>query len=143
MKKLFALVLLLFIHSLDSFSQSTYMKDKSETSDVSQKVTKLFSESKIAEAVVLLSLYWPLPQNEISSIESQTVKYLNVFNERFGKVQGIEKGKTETINDFAIREVYFIKYSNHAIRLIFIYYRGEKGWIINSFKWDDSFEKEF
>jgi hypothetical protein len=47
------------------------------------------------------------------------------------------------IADFSIRETYIIRFENTAIRVIYTYYKNNSGWILNEFKWDDSFAEEF
>ncbi|MEQ8358488.1 MAG: hypothetical protein RH860_03305 [Cytophagales bacterium] len=142
MKKLIIAVALSFT-SWGLFAQDEYLKDQIEAKDLSKKVTELFNENKISKSFKELTRYWPLPQNEIESIEEKTIKYLNLIDERFGKAIGIVKVNNETINDIALRETYLIRYENTAIRLIFTYYKNNNGWIVNSFKWDDSFKEEF
>jgi len=61
---------------------------------------------------------------------------------RFGNPIGYAKIKEEHILDLVIRETYLIRYDYTAIRLKFTYYKNNNGWIINSFKWDDSFDEE-
>jgi len=36
-----------------------------------------------------------------------------------------------------------IRYEYTAIRVKIIYYQNKDGWIVNSFKWDDTFSEEF
>ncbi|MBB6681201.1 hypothetical protein H4O20_07065 [Aequorivita sp. 609] len=129
--------------SLGLFAQEKYMKDINETIELSKKVVSLFNDNKISESFDQLTPYWPMPQNELESIEEKTIKYLNIIEQRFGKSIGTIKVKNETISDIAIRETYLIRYENTAIRLIFTYYRNNNGWIVNAFKWDDSFTEEF
>ena len=119
------------------------MKNEKETQELSKKVVALFNENKISESFGELAPYWPLPQNEFESLESKTIKYLNLIEDRFGKSVGTLKVNNETISDIAIRETYLIRFENTAIRLIFTYYKNDKGWIVNAFKWDDSFTEEF
>ena len=106
-------------------------------------INSLFNENKISESFEQLTPYWPLPLNEIESIEEKTIKYLNILEQRFGKSIGTLKVNNETISNIAIRETYLIRYNNSAIRLIITYYKNDKGWIVNAFKWDDSFTEEF
>ena len=68
---------------------------------------------------------------------------MNLIVDRFGPSIGIVKVKTETIADIAIRETYLIRYDYTAIRVKIIYYQNKDGWIVNSFKWDDTFSEEF
>lgn len=125
------------------FAQDKYLKTIDETQEISIKVVSLFKENKISKAFGELTPYWPLPANEIEALEEKTVKYLNLIDQRFGKSIGMLKIKNETISDVATRETYLIRYENTAIRLIFTYYRNDNGWVLNAFKWDDSFTDEF
>jgi hypothetical protein len=68
---------------------------------------------------------------------------MELLQSRFGAVEGVLKIKEEKINDFAIRETYILRFENQAIRLVYIYYKNKKGWILNTFKWDDEFYQEF
>lgn len=142
MKQMLVITILTFI-SLNLSAQGKYLKDVSETQELSKKVLKLFSDNKISESFKELSFYWPLPQNEIDALEEKTIKYLNLINERFGKSIGTVKVKNETIADIATRETYLIRFENTAIRVIFTYYKNDNGWIVNAFKWDYSFTEEF
>lgn len=142
MKKTF-ITFTLSLMSLSLIAQEKYLKNETETQELSKKIVLLFSDNKISESFDQLSPYWPLPQNEIESIEEKTIKYLNIIEERFGKSIGTLKVKNEIISDIAIRETYFIRYENTAIRLIFTYYKNNNGWIVNAFKWDDSYTEEF
>ena len=142
MKKTIIAISLSFI-SFGLFAQKKYMKDINETKELSKNIVSLFNDNKISESFDQLTLYWSIPQNEIESIEEKSIKYLNIIGQRFGKSLGIIKIKNETISDIAIRETYLIRYDNHAIRLIFTYYKNNNGWVVNAFKWDDSFSKEF
>lgn len=142
MKKIFLIILLSSL-SISLFSQEKYFKNISETQNFSKQIVSLFKENKISQSFEELTPYWPMPENEIESIEGQTIKYLNLIEQRFGKSIGEFKVKNETISDFAVRETYIIRYSNSAIRLIFTYYKNEQGFILNAFKWDDSFTEEF
>ena len=140
-KQIMTLVLALF--SIGLFAQDKYLKDIAETQKLSKKVVQLFNENKILESFDELTPYWPMPKNEFDAIKEKTIKYLNIIEQRFGKSIGTLKVKNETISEIALRETYFIRYENTAIRLIFTYYKNDKGWIVNAFKWDDSFTEEF
>ena len=134
---------LFLLFALNSNAQTQTLKDKAQTQELSKKVTALFQEKKVSECFKQLSIYWPMPQNEIDGLQENTIKYLNIISERFGKAIGTLKIKDETISDIAIRETYFVRYERHAVRLIFTYYKNDNGWILNSFSWDDSFATEF
>jgi hypothetical protein len=142
MKRQF-IALIFSLFSIGLFAQDKYFKDVAETQELSKKVVKLFNENKISESFEELTPYWPMPKNELDAIEEKTIKYLNIIEQRFGKSIGVLKVKNEKISEIALRETYLIRYEKTAIRLIFTYYKNNKGWIVNAFKWDDSFAEEF
>ena len=83
---------------------------------------------------------WHLPENELDQLESLTIKQFNSVSDRFGKTKGYEFITDLKINDFLLRKVYILKFERHMIRVLFTYYNSGEGWIINSFKWDDTID---
>lgn len=124
-------------------SQNSIIKDTDAARQISLQVSQDFKNNKIAEAFNLIRQYWPLPENEINTLESQTVSSLNLISDRYGKAESIIKVSEQGIKDTGLRETYLLKYENTAIRIIFTYYKNSRGWIINSFKWDSDFDEEF
>ena len=140
--KISIIVLVTLINFL-SFGQAKHLKDPSETEKLSVKATEYFIANKMKECFSELQTYWPLPENEIEALQEKTTRYMNIIEERFGKAIDFKKVKTENISDFALRESYIIRFEYTAIRVIYTYYKNNKGWILNEFKWDDSFAEEF
>ena len=134
---------LIFLLTLSLSAQKKYLTDSLSTKNLSKEIVNLFNENKISLAIEKLAPFWPLPQSELDLFEEKTIKNINVIEQRYGKPVGVLKIKNETISNIAIRETYIIHYQISAIRLIFTYYKNNKGWILNAFKWDDSFENEF
>jgi len=143
MKKLLLLIACLYFFPSQGQEEKKTLADLAATEKLSQEVVDLFEKMDIRSAFVEMAQYWPLPDNEIESLEGQTIRYLNMLGERLGEPQGSSKVKTEHIGDFAQRETYILRYEYSAIRIIFSYFRNDKGWVLNAFKWDDSFEEEF
>lgn len=133
----------LLFSTMGLFAQNKTMKSVEETQALSKNIVELFEKNKITESFEELKPFWPLPENEIASLEQKTLKYLNLIELRFGESEGTIKVKNEHIADIAIRETYLIRYEYTAIRLIFTYYKNNKGWVVNAFKWDDSYSDEF
>ena len=137
------LLFLLLISFASPYAQKKYFASPKEVNEFSKKSTVLFKEGKFADFFNELKSYWPLPDNEIISLEDKTVQFMELLQSRFGAVETASKIKEEKISDFAIRETYILRFENQAIRLIYVYYKNKKGWILNSFKWDDEFTQEF
>lgn len=143
MKRFYTIIVFYAILHCGANAQIKVLNSQQETRALSNKVTELFRNNEIAESFEELGTYWPLPENELDAIEEKTIKYLNILKGRFGDPIGTVKVKEEKIADVAIRETYLVRYQNTAIRLKFIYYKNDEGWIVNAFKWDDSFTEEF
>ena len=129
--------------SYSSYCQSKFLKNEAELRIESKKITELFKNDSIIEVFTEMKKYWPLPENELTDMQTKSITMLNTVKARFGESIGYSKIKEEKINDFALRETYIVRYTNHAIRLIFTYYKNNQGWVINGFTWDDSFAEEF
>ncbi len=124
-------------------AQLKCMRNAEATEKLSEKVANLFDENEISDAFDLLSPYWPLSKSELKTLEDQCTKHMDMLEEKFGEVQDVTKVKSESIPDVAIQETYFLRYKYTATRLIFTYYKGKKGWVVNAFEWDESFDEEF
>ena len=143
MLRLFFLIIIITNTSYFSFSQAKTLKTESEVKAVSRKVSELFKNDSIIEAFTEMKKYWPLPENELADMQTKSISAMNTVKARFGEAIGFTKVKEEKISDFALRETYLIRYTNHALRLIFTFYKNNEGWILNGFHWDDSFVEEF
>lgn len=129
--------------TLQGYAQNKYLKDTESVKLISKDITTLFKENKISEAFTKIKMYWPLPANEIDNLETKTIQSMNLVSQRYGHAEEIVKITEQNIKETALREIYLIKYEYNALRLIFTYYKNSKGWIVNGFKWDDSFTEEF
>ncbi len=142
--KFLFLTTILFICSVSiSNAQNKYLENPESVRVLSKKIANLFVEKKSSVAFDEMLDYWPLPTDEFEDLRTKTLKYMNILDERFGGIIGNVKVNEEKISDIAVRETYIVRYNYSAIRLIFTYYKSDKGWVINSFKWDDSFTEEF
>ncbi|MFC4818087.1 hypothetical protein [Flavobacterium sp. GCM10023249] len=135
--------ILVLMSITSAVAQEKYFASSKEAKDFSVKCSTLFKENKLNDFFKELRAYWPLPENEIGSLEDKTIQYMNLLKDRFGATEGVVKIKEEVISDFAIKETYILRFENSAVRLIYVYYKNKKGWVINMFKWDDSFTEEF
>jgi hypothetical protein len=61
---------------------------------------------------------------------------------RFGNIIGTDFIKDD-IKDYVIRKIYVIRFEKHMIRVLFTFYKNDKSWILNGFKWDDKIDELF
>ncbi len=137
---LMVIITALFIQCTEAQS---YLKNKVELSEHSERVMDFLKDSEFQKAFTELQEYWPLPENEMVQLETQTIKQFNMVADRFGDIIGVDFIKDETIKDFVVKKIYVLRFEKHMIRVLFTYYRNNEGWILNGFKWDDQFGELF
>ncbi len=139
-KILFAVIAMLFLQCTKA---QTYLSSEDELSKHSDKVMKFLKDSEFQKAFTELQIYWPLPENEMMQLESQTIKQFNMVADRFGNIIGFDFIRDMSIKDYAIKKIYVLRFEKHMIRVLFTYYKNNDGWILNGFKWDDQFDELF
>lgn len=141
MNKYLALIPALLI--MQFATAQDYISNREDLSKHAGSVVMHLKDSEFHKAFSELQKYWPLPENEVAQLESQTMKQFNVVSDRFGKIIGADFVNDRTVKDYVVRKTYVIRFEKHMIRLLFTYYKNDKGWLLNGFKWDDQFEELF
>jgi hypothetical protein len=116
------------------------LKSIDECKALCESFIQLLDRSKFDEAFLILKPYWPLPENEIATLQMQTVTQLNTIAPRFGEIVGSEFVSKKVVNDFIVRFNYVQKRQNHIIRWDFVFYKPKDSWLINSVRFDDSID---
>jgi hypothetical protein len=141
MNKFLALIIALLI--IQFARAQDYMSNKEDLSKHAESVVMHLKDSQFQKAFSELQKHWPLPENEMTQLESQTIKQFNMVADRFGKIIGADFVKDRTVKHYVIRKTYVIRFEKHMIRVLFTYYKNDNGWLLNGFKWDDQFEELF
>src|SRR5210317_1996666 len=115
MKTYLITIIILFV-SISAFGQKKHFKNISEIEQFSEKMSDQLYENNLSESFAEMQDYWPLPSNEIESLQEKTIRYFNMLDDRFGKRIGVSKVKNKTISDFAFQETYIIRFRYSAIR---------------------------
>ncbi len=84
-----------------------------------------------------------VPTAEIDAILGQAELQQPMLVARFGKSIGYEQIRNDAVGSSLARVVYIQRFEKHAMVWRFILYRGNDGWIINSFKYADDIESAF
>jgi hypothetical protein len=81
--------------------------------------------------------YTIVPVAEFDAAIGQAEMQTPVFLSRFGKSIGHELIRNDAVGQSLIQIVELQKFQKHAMVWRFIFYRGEGGWVLNSFKYAD------
>jgi len=129
---------LVFSQAEKALSNQTEIKEKC------QQIVDDFTKDDITSAFSKIKEIWILPEDELNNLETQSIKQLNVVEDRFGAVIGNKLVKEDLVEDVLYRLNYVVKLDYHGLRIQFVFYNGKDGkWYLNKFKWDDSLSKLF
>jgi len=140
---LFFVVCVIVLTQLPVLAESKVLGDKAQLRKISDEFMQRVMSNNIPAAFELVEPYFPLPENEFSMLQMQSVKQLGMVGQRFGSQISYEFIKEASVNDIFIKHVYLQKYEKHAVRWTFIFYNPKDGWIINNLRWDDNIDDLF
>lgn len=136
---------LLFILTM-FFSVSAYslgLSTESEAKKLCDKSSYQFGQGQIKESFNTLKQHWPLPEEEITNLIYKTESQLQMVGSRFGTVLGSDFINTKKVGNSFVKYTYVIKYQNHALRYMCIFYKPQNLWVLNSVLWDDETKQLF
>jgi hypothetical protein len=136
MKPFFFCFLLILCISVTR-AQISYLADTAETSKLSESIAKKFFKKDFSEGIDELKKYWTADKSELDELKEITTTTMEKALKRYGEFISYSRFKTKTKGDFVREEVYVIRMEYHILRLNFLYYKSNKGWMINNFTWDD------
>ncbi|HYR28585.1 MAG TPA: hypothetical protein VEU30_08970 [Thermoanaerobaculia bacterium] len=143
-----ALVVLALAFGLSAAAQEAAapvppLKSVADARKLADKAMGLFQKEKLAEGYDVLKPYWPLPPIEIDSIANTTATQWPIVEQRYGASIGTEFLTEQPLGNSFVRLIYLQKFERHAIRWVFIFYKPNDRWIVNSFSFDDSISAMF
>ncbi|MGM0442478.1 MAG: hypothetical protein ACQEQC_08685 [Elusimicrobiota bacterium] len=119
------------------------LKSEAQTRRFGDKIVEEFTSGNISESFEIAKEHWPMPAEELDNLSSQTEAQIKQLRPRFGDIVGKEFIRREKLGDSFLRYQYIIKFENHAIRWILIFYRPKGEWVLNQLNWDDKIERLF
>lgn len=133
MKAWFLLLLVLAAYP----SQAAELPDATAAVALSDRIMQKAAEGDVRAALELGRPYIVIPHSEFDSMLGQAELQLPMIAVRFGKPIGYEFLRNDTVGDSLVQTVYLQKFEKHAMVWRFVFYRNEKGWVLNSFKYAD------
>jgi hypothetical protein len=89
-------------------------------------------------AVKQIRMYTGLPAAEFDVFTAQVANQLPALLQRYGPATGYDFVREDVAGQSLIRLVYLEKHEKSALRWAFIFYKGEKGWVLSDFKLDSN-----
>lgn len=125
------------------FGQESYLQSADHAKALSVSVMEDFFRAQFSSSFENMKNYMPVSNEEVSSLELKTQKFFKIIHLEYGQPNDFVKVYEKKLGEVAFKEVFFIRFDKHPIIVTFIYYHNGKGWILSSFKWNDSLSTEF
>lgn len=113
------------------------LKDTAAARQLTDKVMIKVGAGDMAGGVQLTRPFLIVPPAEFDVMLNQIDMQQPVITQRFGKTIGHEFIREEKIGANLLRIVQIHRFEKHAMRWTFYFYRGNEGWVLNTFKTDD------
>jgi hypothetical protein len=84
-----------------------------------------------------------IPTAEFDAMLGQLPLQVPGMSSRFGASMGYEFIGEDKIGESVARLTYIHKFERHAMRWYFYCYKGKRGWIVNTFRFDDKLHELF
>ncbi len=84
-----------------------------------------------------------VPSAEFDAMVGQTKLQLPIVGGRFGSSIGYEFIREDRLGETLARFTYIHRFEKHAMRWLFYLYRGNNGWVVNTFLFDDKWHELF
>ncbi len=130
-------VTLLAILTLLTVSLEAGFKSEHEVRQYADSIVEEVSRGEVSAAIELAKEYWPMPTEEMDELSRHTVSQLRQVSNRFGGIIGSEFIDEKKMGGSFLRYRYIVKFENHAIRWVMIFYKPVDEWILNKLNWDD------
>lgn len=111
--------------------------------ELTDKVIAKVVASSIEDGIRLLKPFSINPEAEIEAAIGQAKLQVPMISQRYGKVIGHEFIQEEKIGDSLIKITHIVKFEKHPMRWTFFFYKGNDGWVMNTFFFDDNIRAIF
>jgi hypothetical protein len=136
MKRFLALLSLATLATA-SWGQAQTLENLAAARGLTDKVLARVAGGDFEGGLRMLKPYSIVPDAEIESAIGQAKLQVPLMEGRFGRSVGAEFLREERVGDSLARITQIQRFEKHAMRWIFVFYRGPRGWVMNTFYFDD------
>lgn len=131
-----SIFLSLALAALVAHAQSQFLTGPAEVRKLADGVMGSVGAQNYDGAWAQMKPYAVVPPAEFDAFSAQFTSQIPNILQRYGSAAGSEFVREEKAGDSLLRLVYLARHQKSAMRWYFIFYRGEKGWILSDFKFD-------
>lgn len=143
MRKILNALTAILLAVLSNTSLADTLPSPASARELTDKVMTFVAKGEIEAGIRLLKPYSVVPDAEFEAAIGQLKLQVPVMRERFGKILGSEFLREDPTGNSLIRITQLQKFEKHPMRWIFIFYKSDNGWVLNTFYFDDNIRSLF
>lgn len=136
-------VLALVLCALSLTVKAEVLKGPQEARQLADRIMSKVGSGDVDSGLTLMKPYLIVPEVELEAQRNQAKLQWPLLSQRFGACIGQEFIREDRVGESLLRLVYIQKFERHAMRWVFIFYRNNEGWVLNTFKFDDAIQTIF
>jgi hypothetical protein len=134
---MFKLSIIIFATLLSIPVLAGEFKSEAELKPFAESVMKQVAENNLKGAFKLMQPYVVISESELQSASLSSQTQREQYGTRYGKAVGYEFISEQKLGESLIGLVYIEKTEKHALPWSFCFYKTPKGWVLNTFNWND------
>ena len=119
------------------------LKNQSEIDNLIKKIMENLGKDEVNKSLDLMKPYVIIPDAELEAVRGQFKNQAPMLKNRFGNVIGAEFLTKKEVGKSLIQIKIIQKYERHLMGWKFIFYKNDKGWVLNSFRTTDQIDSMF
>ena len=136
-RSLFAMLSLIFIAAMGSARADT-LESELQFVKLTETVMAKVAQGNIEGALKEIKPYVVIPEAEFDALVAQTKAQRGLAGTRFGKPVGWECLQHRKAGLSVAKVTCYEKTELHALPWLFYFYKSPRGWVLNSFAWNDN-----
>ena len=135
------IIILTLFHSTIVLGDTLSSKD--EAKELARTIMSKVETGNTSEALDLMKPYLIIPLSEFDVMKNQLSLQAPIIEQRFGATLGVELADVQEVGESLMSVMYIQKFEKHLMRWRFYFYKPKEGWVLNTFKTDDSIQLMF
>ena len=142
MKRMYLILVMGFL-MIAGNSLADTLKNEVKMKALTDRIMQKVSTNDLTSAFSIMKAYVPISETEVDAVAIQSKAQREQYGKRYGSPIGFEFISSKKVGESLLRLQYIEKTEKHALPWSFCFYRTSKGWTLNTFQWNDQFQRLF
>lgn len=136
MHRILSLALLLF--AICNVARADELKSEEQLQPLAEEVMASVAKGDLDAAFTTMKPFVVIPTAEMDALIVNTRAQRGAAGARYGNAVGYECVDTQKVGRSLVKITCIEKTEKHALPWLFYFYKAPRGWVLNSFSWNDN-----